>query len=116
MQPQDKDNRHPPGAACGPAPLRLSLCTLAALLVLDAPAMLRSADAMRFDSPARAPSMRILAPFAKASRALRLDRPRAAAEAFERRFLETPIPAFPPGKEDADAFDDDSDLDEFLDL
>lgn len=100
-----------------PAPLRLALCLLAALLLFDAPAMERSAAAQPPDAPGRAFALRLLAPVAALSRAAGLGLPRVAAEALERRFLETPVPVFPEGPEGEDgAFNDDDDLDAFLDF
>ena len=79
--------------------------------------MERSAAAQPPDAPGRAFALRLLAPVAALSRAAGLGLPRAAAEALERRFLETPVPVFPEGPEGEDgAFDDDDDLDAFLDF
>ena len=108
----------PPPVSHGLRPcgvLALAVTALAALLLLNAPAMLRSADRLQPDSPLRTPALRALAPFARASAALRADRLRSAAESLELRFLEPPPPAIP---ESADPTlpdeDDEEDLDKFL--
>lgn len=96
--------------------LALAVAALATLLLLDAPAMLSSADRLQPDSPLRTPALRVLAPFASASAALRADHLRTAAESLERRFLEPPPPAIPESADPTlpDDDDDDGDLDKFL--
>lgn len=91
--------------------IAVAATALAAALALNAPAMLRSAEKLPFDAPARAPALRALAPAAEVSAMLRLDRLRSAIEAAERRWLEPPPPAFPTP--DSDETPDD-DLDDFL--
>ncbi|MBR1608789.1 MAG: hypothetical protein IJ678_04145 [Kiritimatiellae bacterium] len=57
---------------------------LAALLLFEAPAMLREADNLPYENPVRVPAMRLLAPVSRLSAALFLDRPRAWAEAVRK--------------------------------
>ena len=105
----------PPPASHGLRPrgvLALAAAALAATLLLDAPAMLRSAGIME-PGTARDVAETALRPAASLSAALRADRLRAAAESLERRFLEPPPPVLP----DAPAVsgdDEDDDLDKFL--
>ncbi len=107
-----------PQAAIRPAGvLALAIAALAAMLLLNAPAMLKSADLLPFESPARAPALRLLPPAAKVSSTLRADRLRSAAQSLERRFLEPARPAIPESAAPSDVDeDDDSALDDFLDL
>lgn len=112
----------PPPASHGLRPrgvLALAAVALAATLLLDAPAMLRSAGTLEPGTP-RDLAEASLRPAASLSAALRADRLRAAAESLERRFLEPPPPVLPaaPGAlgDEADEEEDDDDLDQFLDL
>ena len=66
---------------------RMVLPFLAAMLLLNAQALRRGADNLPFDSPVRAPALRALAPLCRLVHALRIDRPRAWAEALERRLI-----------------------------
>ncbi len=63
-------------------------CFLAFAILLNAPAMLRSAENMAFDDPARKPALTLLTPVARFSSALHLDFFRASAESIERKTLE----------------------------
>lgn len=108
----------PPPALHGLRPrgvLALAAVALAATLLLDAPAMLRSAEIME-PGPSRNFAKTALRPAARASAALRADRLRAAAESLERRFLEPPAPVLPDAPSSSDDEDDDDDLDRFLDF
>lgn len=60
---------------------------LAAMLLLNAHALLREADSLPLDSPLRAPALRALPWLCRATTALRIDRPRAWTEALERRTI-----------------------------
>ncbi len=57
-------------------------------LLLNAPAMLRSAEKLELDSDVRKVSVRIMTPVARFASALRLDFLRSAAESFEKSFFE----------------------------
>lgn len=109
----------PPPALHGLRPrgvLALAAVALAATLLLDAPAMLRSAEIME-PGASRDFAETALRPAARVSTALRADRLRAAAESLERRFLEPPAPVLPDAPAaPADDEDDDDDLDQFLDF
>ena len=109
----------PPPASHGLRPrgvLALAAVALAATLLLDAPAMLRSAGTME-PGTSRDIAEASLRPVAGLSAALRADRLRAAAESLERRFLEPPPPVLPAAPDiPVDDDDDDDDLDKFLDF
>ena len=109
----------PPPASHGLRPrgvLALAAVALAATLLLDAPAMLRSAGTLEPGTP-RDLAEASLRPAASLSAALRADRLRAAAESLERRFLEPPPPVLPAAPVlPVDDEDDDVDLDKFLDF
>ena len=109
----------PPPASHGLRPrgvLALAAVALAATLLLDAPAMLRSAGTLEPGTP-RDLAEASLRPAASLSAALRADRLRAAAESLERRFLEPPPPVLPAASDSpVDDDDDDDDLDKFLDF
>ena len=112
--PAEKENIPQPRSPRRPGEvLAIAATALAAALALNAPAMLRSAGKLPFDSPTRAPALRALAPAADISAKLRLDRLRAALEAAERRLLEPPPPAFPEPADD-ETTDPDDNLDDFL--
>lgn len=109
----------PPPASHGLRPrgvLAMATVLLAATLLLDAPAMLRSAGTMEPGTP-RNLAETSLRPAAALSAALRADRLRAAAESLERRFLEPPPPVLPASPAAlGDDEDDDDALDQFLDF
>lgn len=58
------------------------------MLLLNAPAMLDSAEKMQFDAPARKPAIAILKPIANISHSLFLDKVRTGAQSLERKYLE----------------------------
>ncbi len=68
-------------------PFAFLLPFLAAMLLLNADALHREADLLPFDHPVRAAALRVLAPVRRRTTALRLDRPRAGAEAVEAAFV-----------------------------
>lgn len=57
-------------------------------LLLNSTSMMRSAENMPFDSPYRAPSIKVLSCFSKISSFLKLNQPRTIAEAIEKEYLE----------------------------
>ena len=94
-----------------------AVSALVFLILLNAPAMLHSADLLPFDAPSRALSIRLLTPIAKTSSAIRADRLRSSTKALEQRFLEPPPPVIPSSDVPAQSEDDDDDdLDQFLDF
>ena len=61
---------------------------LAAMLLLNTHALRREAeDRLPLDSPVRVPALRVLTPLCRLTHALGIDRPRAWAEALEKRLI-----------------------------
>lgn len=65
-------------------PLLFVLPLIVGMILLNAPAMLREAENLPFDAPARAAAMRVLPALARSSSLLWLDRPRRFAEFLEK--------------------------------